>query len=148
MWFADYLHRTPGFAEVHEHGLNVGLVVLSVAVAVGGIALAWLLYVARPELPDRIAAAVGPLYKLSLNKFYFDEMYSAALVAPLRFAAWLSYWFDRTIIDPIVDGLALIPRALSGIPLWIHNGLVPSYALIMWIGLLACVVFALRLLPY
>ena len=33
-------------------------------------------------------------------------------------------------------------------PLLIHNGLVPSYALIMWLGLLVCVLFAMRLLPF
>ena len=37
---------------------------------------------------------------------------------------------------------------LSGVPMWLHNGLVPSYALIMWLGLLVCVLFAMRLLPY
>ena len=33
-------------------------------------------------------------------------------------------------------------------PLWMHNGLVPSYALMMWLGLLVCVLFAMRMLPY
>ena len=55
---------------------------------------------------------------------------------------------DRKIIDRIVDGLALAPRLVSGLPLLVHNGLVPSYALIMWIGLLMCVLFAMRVLPY
>ena len=30
---------------------------------------------AAPEMPARVASAIGPLYKLSLNKFYFDEIY-------------------------------------------------------------------------
>ena len=40
-----------------------------------------------------------------------------------------------------------MPQALSGVPLWMHNGLVPSYAMIMWLGVLACVLFAMRMLP-
>ena len=47
---------------------------------------------------------MGPLYDASLNKFYFDEIFSAIIVAPLRALAWLSNWFDRGVIDPIVDG--------------------------------------------
>ncbi len=147
-WFAGYLHHAGGLAAAHEHGFVVGLVMVSIAVVVAGIVLAWFLYIRRPELPARIATAIEPLYLLSLNKFYCDEIYVALLVAPLRGLAWLSYWIDRTIIDPIVDGLARIPRVLSGVPRWLHNGLVPSYAMIMWLGLLACVLVAMRLLPY
>jgi len=110
--------------------------------------LAWLMYISRPEMPAKVASAFGPLYKLSLNKFYIDEIYTALIVAPLRGLAGLSSWIDQNIIDPIVDGIALVPRALSGVPLWMHNGLVPSYAMIMWLGLLACMLFAMRMLPF
>jgi NADH-quinone oxidoreductase subunit L len=147
-WFGHYQHHTPGMAEVVHEGFVVGLVVLSVAVVVAGIGLAWWMYVRQPALPGRIATAIEPLYKLSLNKFYFDEIYTALIVAPLRGLAWFSAWFDRAVIDPLVDGIAMMPRLLSRIPLPIHNGLVPSYALIMWLGVLFCVVFAMRLIPY
>ena len=86
---------------------------LSVAVVLSASALAWLMYVRSPELPARVAAAMGPLYQASLNKFYFDEIFWAILVAPLRGLAWLSSWFDRGIIDPIVDGVAMVPRLLE-----------------------------------
>jgi NADH-quinone oxidoreductase subunit L len=90
---------------------------------------------------------LGPLYKASLNKFYFDEIYSALLVMPLRGLAWLSSWIDRWVIDPMVDVVGMIPRLLSSVPRVFHNGLVPSYALVMWIGALVCMLFALRLFP-
>jgi NADH-quinone oxidoreductase subunit L len=147
-WFGGYLHHAVGLTEAGEESYVLGLVMLSVAVVLAGIVLAWLMYISKRELPSRVASAFGPLYTLSLNKFYFDEIYTALIVAPLRGVAGLSNWFDQNIIDPIVDGLALVPRALSGVPLWMHNGLVPSYALIMWLGLLACILFAMRVLPY
>jgi NADH-quinone oxidoreductase subunit L len=147
-WFGGYLEHAIGLTEIAEERFVAGLVVLSVAVVAAGIGLAWLMYVSKPELPSRAASAFGPLYKLSLNKFYFDEIYTALIVAPLRGLAGLSNWFDQNIIDPIVDGLGLVPRALSSVPLWMHNGLVPSYAMIMWLGLLACVLFAMGMLPF
>ena len=73
------------------------------------------------------------------------------LIAALQEAVFYGIsddWIDRTIIDPIVDGLARITRALSEAPRWLHNGLVPSYAMIMWLGVLGCVLIAMRLLPY
>ncbi len=146
--FGHYLGHASGLAEASEEGFVVGLVALSVAVVVAGIALAWLMYISNPELPAKVAGALGPLYNLLLNKFYIDEIYTAIIVTPLRSLANLSSWIDANIIDPIVDGFALVPRVLSGVPLWMHNGLVPSYAVIMWLGLLACVIFAMRMLPF
>jgi len=98
-------------------------------------------------LPGRIAAALGPLYRASLNKFYFDEIYAAVLVTPLATLAWLSDWFDRHVIDPLVDIVGMIPRLASSVPRVFHNGLVPSYALVMWLGAVVCMLFALRILP-
>jgi NADH-quinone oxidoreductase subunit L len=116
---------------------------LSAVLALTGITVAYVFYVRSPQLPAQLAAALGPLYKLSLNKFYLDEIYRAIFVTPLRTLAALSYWFDRTIIDPTVDLVGRIPRSLSLIPRTLHNGLVPSYALVMWTGLILCVLFAL-----
>jgi NADH-quinone oxidoreductase subunit L len=147
-WFGGYLSHAIGLSDAGEEGFVLGLVALSVAVVAAGIGLAWLMYISKPEMPAQVASAFGPLYKLSLNKFYIDEIYTALIVWPLRGVAGLSNWFDQNVIDPIVDGLALVPRMLSGVPLWMHNGLVPSYALIMWIGLIGCVLFAMRMLPF
>jgi NADH-quinone oxidoreductase subunit L len=146
-WFAEYLHHTPELAEAPHPELHVPLMILSGAAAVIGIAAAWVLYVRSPALPSRIAAALGPLYKASLNKLYFDEIYWALVVAPLRLLAWFSSWFDRRVIDPLVDIIGLVPRFLSGVPRVFHHGLAPTYALVMWIGVVVCTLFALRVLP-
>jgi NADH-quinone oxidoreductase subunit L len=145
--FAGYLHHTPGLPAAHEHEFHWGLMIFSGLIALAGISLAWLMYVRMPEMPGRVAAALGPLYRASLNKFYFDELYSAALVMPLRGLAWFSSWLDRWMIDPLVDVVGMIPRLVSSVPRVFHNGLVPSYALVMWIGALICMMFALRLFP-
>jgi NADH-quinone oxidoreductase subunit L len=115
----------------------------SAGIALAGIGIAWLCYIRSPRLPGQIAAALGPMYRLSLNKFYLDEIFCAVLVTPLQTLALTSYWFDRTIIDPTVDLIGRIPQGLSVVPRTVHNGLVPSYALMMWTGLVLCVLFAL-----
>jgi NADH-quinone oxidoreductase subunit L len=143
-WFAGYLHHAFGLAEVEAHGFHLSpIMVGSALIAFGGAALAWLFYVRLPELPGRVAASIGPLYQLSLNKFYLDEVYGAVFITPLKSLAWLSDWADRRIIDPTVDALGTIPHRVSRAPRSIHNGLVPSYALVMWTGLIMCLLFAL-----
>jgi len=143
-WFSDYMHHAFGLPEAEPHGFHISLMVASAVIALAGIGIAWLFYVRWPQLPGQVAAALGPLYRLSLNKFYLDEIFYAVLVAPLKTVAWISYWFDRTIIDPTVDMVGRIPQGLSSVPRTLHNGLVPSYALVMWTGLILCVLFALR----
>jgi NADH-quinone oxidoreductase subunit L len=120
---------------------------LSAVIGIVGIALAWLFYLRSPTLPKRVTAVVEPLYQASLNKFYLDEVFWTLLVLPLRLLAWLSDWVDRVIIDPLVDALALVPRRLSVATLWAHNGRIATYALLMWVGLLLCVLFAKGILP-
>jgi NADH-quinone oxidoreductase subunit L len=137
------MQNTPGLDEGDAHGFHYVLMALSAALAAVGIGLAWMFYVRSPELPGRVAAALGPLYRLSLNKFYLDEIFRAVLVTPLETLAAISYWCDRTLIDPAVDLIGRIPQVVSLAPRMVHNGLVPSYALVMWTGLVLCVLFAL-----
>ncbi|MGD9632895.1 MAG: NADH-quinone oxidoreductase subunit L [Pirellulales bacterium] len=143
--FAEYLHHTPGHVHVEPHGLHWDIMIVSSCLGLVGIAFAWLFYVKSTTIPARIAAALGPLYTLSLNKFYLDEIFIALLVAPIRFIAWFSSWFDLGIVDKIVDGVGRIPVVLSRAPAQIQNGLVSTYSLVMLGGAVAGVLLVLRL---
>jgi NADH-quinone oxidoreductase subunit L len=142
-WFAGYLHHASGLPESATHHMHFGLMAMSGAVALAGIVLAWLVYVRFPSLPARLATGLKPLYQLSFHKFFFDELYVAILVAPLRGIAWLSDLVDRLVIDRLVEAVGSIPRRLSSVPLLMHNGLISSYALVMWTGVVICVVIAM-----
>jgi NADH-quinone oxidoreductase subunit L len=145
-WFADYLAHTPGMSHEGEHVFHIDLMVLSGAVALGGIAVAWWAYVRSPESPGRLAQRANFLYDLSWRKFFLEEIYGAVIVAPLRGIARLCYLADVFIIDRLVDAIGMIPRMLSAAPRLLHTGLVSNYALMMWVGLLACLSFMLGLI--
>jgi NADH-quinone oxidoreductase subunit L len=141
-WFAHYLY--PEHApEAHE--FHIGLMTASGMLAFAGIALAWLMYVHWPRLAERVAEGMGPLYHASYQKLFFDEIFWIVAVAPLRGLAWLADWFDRRVIDPMVDIVGMVPRLVSSVPLVFHNGLVPAYALVMWAGLIVCMLLVLRM---
>jgi NADH-quinone oxidoreductase subunit L len=143
--FAEYLHHTPGHVAVESQGLHFDIMLLSSIMGLVGIALAWVFYVRSPSIPESLARTLDPLYTLSLNKFYLDEIFLWLLVAPFRGLAWLSYWFDRAVVDRIVDGVGLVPVVLSRVPVFVHNGLVSTYSLVMLVGVVGCVLLVLKI---
>jgi NADH-quinone oxidoreductase subunit L len=130
---------------VEPHGLHWDIMIVSSTLGVVGIALAWLFYVRSPSIPESLVRTLDPLYTLSLNKFYLDEILIWLLVAPFRALAWLSSWFDRAVVDRIVDGVGMVPVVLSRVPVFVHNGLVSTYALVMLGGVVACVLLVLKI---
>ena len=62
--------------------------------------------------------------RLSLNQGYLDRIYTAIFVnATLRLSQGL-YWFDRRIVDGIVDGAAVVIRYTSQAVSWIDRYIV------------------------
>jgi NADH-quinone oxidoreductase subunit L len=114
-------------------------------IALIGIAIAWFMYVKNPTLPAKVGQAANTLflYDLSSRKFFLDEIFTAILVMPLRALAQLCFLFDVHVIDRVVDGVGALPRIASAAPRLLQTGFVSSYALMMWMGALACVVYML-----
>ena len=127
-----------------EHGLatiDYALMVISLIVAMMGIALAWLMYVRRPkELPLLMGARLRPVYTVVYNKFYIDEFYAATVVrVTVDGSSWLWHHFDEYVIDGGAHGVAwLWQHAGSGVrPL--QTGKVQNYLLGMFIGVFVIV---------
>jgi NADH-quinone oxidoreductase subunit L len=143
--FAEYLHHTPGHVHVESHGLHWYIMIVSACLGAVGIAIAWWFYIRSPGIPAAIARNFQPLYQLSLNKFYLDEILVWLVVAPLRAVAWISNWFDAAVVDQIVDGVGHVPVVLSRVPVFVHNGLVSTYSLVMLAGVVGCVLVVLKM---
>jgi NADH-quinone oxidoreductase subunit L len=143
--FAHYFEHTPGFTQIEQHVFHIGLMVQSGLIALFGIAVAWFMYVKNPGLPAKVSQGANFLYDLSSRKFFLDEIFTAILVMPLRFLAHLCFLFDTHVIDRIVDGVGALPRLLSAAPRLLQTGYVSSYALMMWVGALACMGYMLGL---
>jgi NADH-quinone oxidoreductase subunit L len=111
------------------------LMVGSITFGVGGIAVAWYMYVRDVGLADRLAKVVPGLYQLSLNKFHVDELYYTFLVQPLNGLAAFGRIFDQYVVDGFVDLIGFLPSAIGRLLRPIQNGLVQFYALAMMLGL-------------
>ena len=94
----------------HAHGTAV---ILSLLVAISGILLAFVMYQWKKISADKLAERFKPLYKFSLNKWYFDELYDKTFVAGTLWLARFCAKFDLKVIDGIVDGSAAVTKAFS-----------------------------------
>lgn len=135
----------PVLASYHEIHLSIplelALMGTSVSVAGSGIALAYFLYVARPELPGQMAEQAGAAYRVVLNKFYVDEIYEALFVrSTVAGARGLWRWFDVAVIDAAVHGAARIVDRNAQAWRQVQTGNMQHYAAAIVVG--AAAVFA------
>ncbi len=144
--FAGKMQQAIGLEHVESHGVHWDIMAISAGIALAGILGAWFCYVQAKAIPRTAAAGLKPLYQLSYNKLYLDEIFSAILVMPLHALAKLATLFDALVIDPIVDGVGRLPRLFSAVPRRLHNGLVPAYGIVMWAGLVIGVLAMLGIL--
>jgi len=125
----EALEHTPAWVEY-----------LPLVMALAGIGLAYVMYIARPELPARMASAVPGLYRFVLNKWYFDELYDRIFVRP---ALWLARFLwqvgDATLIDGVPNGLADLAADGSKQVVKIQTGSLALYAFVMLIGVVVLV---------
>ncbi len=114
---------------------------MPVALAIFGIALAYLFYQLRPGLAAWTALRFHAIYVFLLNKWYFDELYDRIFVEPAK-ALGRGFWKsgDGEVIDGVgPDGLARATLDLARRASKLQTGYVYHYAFAMLIGVAALV---------
>jgi NADH-quinone oxidoreductase subunit L len=110
-----------------------------------GFALAWYMYIRRPDVPGKLAAANPVLYKFLLNKWYVDEIYDFLFVKP---SMWLGKFFwkkgDGLVIDGMgPDGISARVVDVTNRVVRLQTGFVYHYAFAMLIGVAGLVTWYL-----
>ena len=151
-WLApvfEAAHRNLGLAEgpVQIFGLDGALLLVSVAVAAAGLAVAirffgfhWPLLgdtSARPQRVASLTARVPFLYRASHAKWWFDELNDLLFVRIGGFLANAVWWFDRAIVDGTVNGIGDVVQGAGRDLRRVQTGRVQNYALGIAIALIA-----------
>jgi len=127
-------------ASIGQGGLSPVITsAIALAVALGGIAVAWLFYVRSPELPASLAESLRLLYHVLLRKYYVDEFYNAVIGRPLF---WISQFVlfrgvDSNVIDGFVDGTGLGVEGGGAGLRRVETGNLQHYAFVYLLGALA-----------
>jgi NADH-quinone oxidoreductase subunit L len=167
--FLEPVFENPATRPALDHTWNqeFGLMLLSVLVALTGFFVAYRWYVKQPGIADRVATAAGGVYNLLLHKYYIDEIYDALFVHRVkdlgsalaafdlgvidggvngvgwsgRMLGVLSIWWDKWIIDGLVNVTAFVVKILSWPARIVQTGLVQNYAWFITAGVLVFMVY-------
>jgi NADH-quinone oxidoreductase subunit L len=90
-----------------------------VAVAFLGFWLAYNFYLKYPQLHSKVAASWPRLHNLLVHKYYVDELYDALFVNRFKDLSSACALFDAKVIDGFaVDGVGGLVRSLSRMSMW------------------------------
>ncbi len=182
-WFQAWLEPILlplGEEAYHFHaaplGIEIALILGSIAVAVTGILLARSFYKLDPEWarPKRIAESWPGAYKTIANKYFVDEIYGATVIRGTMVFSYAMAWvdtyivdglvnlvgylgvylfgngsntFDKYVVDGAVNGVATVTQRGSRAFRRLQTGAVQNYALIMGSGLVLLAAVYLFLKP-
>ncbi len=105
--------------------------------ALSGLAVAWYLYLIRPDIPETIKTKLSGLYNVLDRKYYFDDLWIKGFGGGgRRIGDFLWKKGDELIIDGVlVNGTANSVGRIAGLVRQIQTGYLYTYAFAMIIGL-------------
>ena len=143
---------------------------LGTVAAAAGIGVAYLMYKDKRE-KDPLESALGPLWGVFQHRYYIDAFYMRAIIYPIRDTCSAGvYWFNQTILDGVVNGMAALARGLSAVVYWfdrnvidgavnalgmgaeesggllkyLQSGNVQWYAVVLFVGVIALTIIFVR----
>jgi NADH-quinone oxidoreductase subunit L len=119
----------PSTEEVTEERL---LALVSVIIALSGIAAGWVIFKKRPLLQ---------LPSILVNKYYVDEIYDAVLIRPIEVGSREGLWkiFDVGVIDGILHSIGEAVTEGGRLGRYLQAGFVRAYAAIILLGALVLI---------
>ena len=121
-----------GPVQMALHGLTAAPFWL----ALGGVVLAWYMYMRNPELPASIKRTFQPVYTVLENKYYLDWFNENVLARGARgLGMGLWNYGDQKLIDgALVNGSWKLVSWVSGVVRRLQSGFIYHYAFSMIIG--------------
>jgi NADH-quinone oxidoreductase subunit L len=139
------LHGEVAEPAYNLFGIDGVLIIVSVTVATVGLLIAWRLFgvklgplrlPARPERVRELTARAPFLYRASLNKWWFDDLYHFLFMVIGGKIADAIWWFDREVVDGTVNAIGAETIAAGRGLRQVQTGRVQNYALGIAIGLI------------
>src|SRR5216684_719261 len=153
-----------GEVNIVHHALLKELLLMgaSLGVAAAGIFLAYQFYFTKRIASELVAAKWPRFYDLLLHKYYVDELYDALIVNRvkdlgtwlgvfdakvidglgvdgtgwlMRYASKVSMWWDKWVIDGLLNLVAKLTQLFSYPVRLLQTGLFSNYAMLILVGL-------------
>jgi NADH-quinone oxidoreductase subunit L len=143
-WLSEHTHEL-----VAESSFELWIAAASMAAALGGLAVAYLVYEARVFSADKIRAFLQPLPEILEYKYYMDILYEDVIVryGLLRGVAYAVSIWDEYVVDGAVNGAAKVTGVTGDALRRIEIGQAQLYGAAMFIGVLGAVAGILIINP-
>lgn len=105
-------------SEPHHAEFHLSTAIIATLVGLSGIGLAYLMYFKRSIDPAKVASSMKGLYTTLFNKYYVDEAYDLLFIRPYYVMCNAWFWFDKTIVDGMVNGAGDLGMLWSKINTW------------------------------
>lgn len=143
--FLEPLLPLPALNE-HLHHWETPLLVLSVVLALAGLALAAWMYGGGGARAAALQQRFQGLHRWLFNKYFIDELYEKFIGRPL---VWLSdrvmlRLSDRVLLDGTLNGLAALGRFSGGVLGRVQSGRLQRYVWLVMAGLAVALWWSLR----
>ncbi len=136
-FWGDAIYVSPDNHILHDmHYVPAWVPWSPTAAMMVGLLFAIWFYLLRPEIPRTLAREQDVLYRFLLNKWYFDEIYDAIFVRPIRrLARFLWKRGDGWLIDGYgPDGISARVADITRSVVRLQSGYIYHYAFAMLIG--------------
>jgi NADH-quinone oxidoreductase subunit L len=137
-----FLEQVTGATPV-GHGLQVAeLGAIATVVSIVALALTWWIYGSGRVDWIGFRERLEPLPRAALNGWYVDRAYNTVVIQPAKAGAWVTaYVVDARIIDGAVNAIGGGVKLLADGGRHIQTGFVRSYALAVFVGAVAILVY-------
>jgi NADH-quinone oxidoreductase subunit L len=142
----DDLHDAHEVEEAVEHAgaspeFNWNVAIVSSAVALIGIYLAYLMYGSKKVSSENMASRVRPVYTLLYRKYFMDELYEDWIVKRLFYGGIVlaTDWFDRSAIDAVNVKLGIWTGRIGKGLGQVQNGQMQVAGLAISVGVVASI---------
>jgi NADH-quinone oxidoreductase subunit L len=159
-----------GAVRIAHHAVakEIFLMILSLSMAGAGIWLAYEFYRTKRIAPELVANKWPKVYELLVHKYYVDELYDTLIVNRVkdlgtllgvldasvidglgvngagwlaRFGSKVSMWWDKWVIDGLLNFGAKLTQLFSYPVRLLQTGLFSSYALLILVGLVVLLAY-------
>lgn len=136
-------HKESGNIYELAHHVPEGVKLSPMVVGAAGFIIALLFYLIAPSIPAALARTFKPLYNLSFNKWYVDELYDFLFVNPAKkLGRFFAKCIDQKTIDALgPNGFAWVSDKAGVFVRRLQSGYVYHYSFAMLIGLIAMLTY-------
>ncbi len=139
----------PSGIDLAEPKFNYGIALVSLALGLGGIALAYVIYGAKLVSSSALARLFRPIHVLLENKYYADVLYERIIVGFLFYEVLgtIGTTLDRVVVEGVVNGVGRGTRQAAGVLRYVQDGQYQTYGAIAFSGLVFTAIVVLVLSP-